>query len=192
MSRTRELAGERSAMRDTRIALIRGINVGHARRVAMSDLRAVVEELGYADVRTLLNSGNVIFTAPGVLPRKACARIELALAARLGIPARVTVITASELAAVVSRNPILELATDWSRLLVAFLAEPRDRSQLEPLSRMDWEPEALAIGTRVAYIWCPPGVLASPLIKAIGRALGDAVTTRNWATVTKLHTLTLK
>ena len=56
--------------------------------------------------------------------------------------------------------------------------------------RQYWVPEALAIGARVAYLWCPEGVLASRLWKAVGRVLGDAVTTRNWATVTKLHALT--
>jgi uncharacterized protein (DUF1697 family) len=51
-------------MSATHVALLRGINVGKAKRVAMADLRALLEELGYADVRTLLNSGNVVFTAP--------------------------------------------------------------------------------------------------------------------------------
>jgi len=57
------------------------------------------------------------------------------------------------------------------------------------LAGQDWAPEVLAVGARVAYLWCPAGVLASRLPEAIGRALGDAVTTRNWATVLKLHAL---
>lgn len=169
-------------------ALIRGINVGRAKRVAMADLRALVESLGYSEVRTLLNSGNVVFTAPGTAPGDAAARIEEGLATRIGVPARVIVLTAQEIAAAVAGNPLGEV-DDPSRLLVAVLANPADRSRLEPLTRQDWAPEVLALGARVAYLWCPEGLLASRLPEAVGRALGDAVTTRNWATLKKLHAL---
>ena len=171
------------------VALLRGINVGRAKRVAMADLRSLVSGLGYRDVATVLNSGNVLLTAPGVAPGDAAAAIEGALAARLGVRARVTVLRAEELAAAVADNPLQGLATDPSRLLVAFLQSPADRSRVEPLLAEDWSPEALALGRRVAYVWCPAGVLASRLHEAVGRALGDAVTTRNWATVTRLHAL---
>jgi uncharacterized protein (DUF1697 family) len=173
----------------TQVALLRGINVGRAKRVAMADLRAIVAELGYGNVRTLLNSGNVVYTAPGVAPAKAAARIERALVERLGISSRVTVLTASELAAVVAENPLHTVARDPSRLLVTVLTNPGDRARLEPLERQDWAPERLALGQRVAYLWCPEGLLAGRLPEAVGRVLGDAATTRNWATVTKLHAL---
>jgi uncharacterized protein (DUF1697 family) len=171
------------------IALLRGINVGKAKRVAMADLRALLEDLGYGDVRTLLNSGNVVFTAPGVKPGDAAARIEEALPQRTGVSSRITVLTAEELAAAVAENPLLEVVTDPTRLFIAVLASPADRRRLESLQKQDWDPEVLALGTRVAYIWCPDGLLASKLSEAVGKALGDAVTTRNWATLTKLHAL---
>ena len=175
---------------DTHVALIRGINVGHARRVSMADLRALVEDLGYGHVRTLLNSGNVLFAAPGTAPSDAAARIEQSLGARLGVSARVTALTTAELAAAVAVNPLLEVADDPSRLMVAVLANPADRMRLERFLAQDWAPEALALGARVvAYLWCPQGVIASRLWEAVGHVLGDAVTTRNWATVTKLHAL---
>lgn len=170
------------------VALLRGINVGRAKRVAMADLRALVEELGYRDVRTLLNSGNVVFTASHGTARSST-RIEEALAARLGVRARVIVLTAAELAAIVAGNSLHHAATDPARLLVGVLADPADRSRLEPLARQDWAPEILALGTRAAYVWCADGILAGRLFEAVGRALGDAVTTRNWATITKLHAL---
>lgn len=171
------------------VALLRGINVGRAKRVAMADLRALIEELGYSDVRTLLNSGNVVFTAPGVKPGDAAARIEEALPRRTGVSSRITVLTAEELAAAVRENPLLDVAGDPTRLLVSVLNSTADRRRLEPLQQQDWAPEVLALGTRVAYIWCPDGLLASKLPEAVGKALGDAVTTRNWATLTKLHAL---
>jgi len=168
------------------VALIRGINVGKAKRVAMADLRAAMEALGYTDVKTLLNSGNVVFTS-GVAPSKAAAGIEKVLAGELGVPARVTVITGAELAAAVDENPLLEVADNYSRLFVAVLTNPADLSKLKPLTKETWDPEALALGTRVAYLWCPAGPLESPLSVAVGRALGDGVTSRNWATILKIH-----
>lgn len=177
-------------MAEQQIALLRGINVGRAKRVAMADLRALIQDLGYGGVRTLLNSGNVVFTAPDAAPGEAAARIEEALAARLGVSARVTVLSAGELAVIVRENPLLEVAGDPSRLLVAVLTNPADRPRLEPLATQDWSPEALAIGTRAAYLWCPQGVMASRLPEAVGGVLGDGVTTRNWATMTKLYALT--
>src|SRR5262245_8773555 len=144
------------------VALLRGINVGRAKRVAMAELRALVEELGYGDVRTLLNSGNVVFTTPRAAPGDAGARIEKALAERLGVSSRVTVLSAAELAAAVAANPLLEVADNPSLLLVAFLADPADRSRLKRLVEKDWAPEALALGPRVAYLWCPAGQIESP------------------------------
>jgi uncharacterized protein (DUF1697 family) len=176
-------------MASRQVALLRGINVGRAKRVAMADLRALVEALGYTDVRTLLNSGNVVFTTPSTAAGDAPAHIEEALITRLGISARVTVFTAAELAKAVSDNPLLEVAHDPTRLLVAFLTNAADGRQLKPLLKDDWTPEVLALGKRVAYLWCPEGILASRLPEAVGRVLGDGVTTRNWATVTKLHAL---
>jgi uncharacterized protein (DUF1697 family) len=172
------------------VALIRGINVGRAKRVAMADLRALVEGLGYRDVRTLLNSGNVVFTAAGKSGGAAAAsRIEKAMAARLGFSARVTVLTAAELSIAVRENPLGKIAHDPSRLLVTVLSEPADRARLAPLARQDWAPDALALGKRVAYLWCTAGTLKSPLFIAVARELGDAITSRNWATMTKLHAL---
>lgn len=171
------------------VALIRGINVGKAKRVAMADLRALVEGLGYRDVRTLLNSGNVVFTASASDRRDPAARIEGAMTKALGVSARVTGVTAEELAALVAENPLGKIATDPTRLLVTVLMDPADRKRLLPLARQDWAPEAFGVGMRAAYVWCPKSMLESPLFTAVTRLLGDGATTRNWATITKLHAL---
>lgn len=171
------------------VALIRGINVGRAKRVAMADLRAMVEKLGYGDVRTLLNSGNVVFSAPSSDRRNPARRIEDAMPGQLGVSARVTVLSAEELAAVVAENPLGKVADDPSRLLVTVLTDPADRKGLLPLARKPWSPEALGVGTRAAYVWCPKSMLESPLFAAVTKLVGDGATTRNWATITKLHAL---
>jgi len=163
--------------------------VGRAKRVAMADLRALMEGLGYRDARTLLNSGNIVFTAGRGDPSRISARIQQAMTAKLGVSARVTVLTAADFSTVVRENPLSKVADDPARLLVAFLGEPAGRVRLKPLALQDWKPEVFALGTHAAYLWCPAGFLESRLPEAVGRVLGDATTTRNWATVTKLHAL---
>ncbi|HVE92960.1 MAG TPA: DUF1697 domain-containing protein [Actinomycetota bacterium] len=175
-------------MAETYVGLIRGINVGRAKRVAMADLRALVEELGYGDVKTFLNSGNVVFTSARPRPQtQVAAQIEKGLSSACGVSARVIVLSGAELDSVVQENPLTKRATDPSRLLVAVLADPADKRLLGPLTTQDWAPESLAVGDRAAYAWCPKGILESRLPDALGRALGDAVTTRNWSTIQKIH-----
>ncbi len=99
------------------------------------------------------------------------------------------VLSAPELADAIAGNPLLTIADDPSRLLVTVLNQPADRARLNPLTRQEWAPEALAVGRRVAYLWCAGGILASPLAIAVGRVLGDAATSRNWSTMIKLHAL---
>ncbi|MGO4380568.1 DUF1697 domain-containing protein [Pseudoduganella sp. RAF53_2] len=171
------------------IALLRGINVGRAKRIAMADLRKLLTGLGFADVRTLLNSGNVVFDCEARDARLSATRIEEALVMRLGVAARVTVLDAEQLDGVVEDNSLCEVADDHSRLLVAVLNNPADRAKLEPLAHQDWKPEAFALGRWAAYIWCADGILASRAAAAMGKAVGDAVTTRNWSTINKLHAL---
>ena len=172
------------------IALLRGINVGRAKRVAMADLRKVLSDMGFGDVRTLLNSGNVVFDCNAADAADSAARIEEALVLKLGVPAKVTVIEAAQLAEIVNENSLQEMASDHSRLLVAVLNRPdEDRGKLEPLARQSWQPEAFALGRHAAYIWCPDGVLTSRAAAAMGKALGDAVTSRNWSTISKLHAM---
>ena len=176
-------------MSNTHIALLRGINVGSAKRVAMADLRALVANLGYADPRTLLNSGNAVFQVPRSVRGNHAARIETAIAARLGIACRVTVLTTAQLGRIVNENPLLPVASNPSRLLAAILADPADRAKLLPLKDEAWGAEALGIGSRAAYLWCPEGILRSRLAERIGRLLGDGVTSRNWTTLTKLYAM---
>ena len=170
------------------VAFLRGINVGRAKRVAMADLRKLLGDLGFTQVRTVLNSGNVVFGAGTVAPAEAAARIEEALVLKLGVAARVTVLSASQFDELIAQNTLAPPA-DASRLLALVLNNPADVQRLAPLLQQPWQPEALALGQWAAYAWCPDGVLASRLVAALGVLLGDGVTSRNWATMQKLHVL---
>jgi uncharacterized protein (DUF1697 family) len=168
------------------VALIRGINVGKAKRISMAALCKLFSELGCTNVRTVLNSGNVLFESPRVRPAALGRAIQAAIAARCGFEAAVALIAAEELARVVAENPLVAVATDPARHLVGFVAEPQVLDSLKPLLLQSWAPDALAIGRRAAYLWCETGLLDSPLAKHFARRCGASVTTRNWSTVQKL------
>ncbi len=173
------------------IALLRGINVGRAKRIAMADLRQLIGDLGFGHVRTLLNSGNVVFGGALVDPFDAAAMIEEALVLKLGVASRVTVLPLAQLSAIVEDNPLVDLASDPARLLVFVAGAEASRQLVAPLVREDWAPEALALGRHAVYAWCPAGVLASRVVAALNKLLGDRTTARNWSTISKLHALAL-
>lgn len=102
--------------------LPRGINVGKAKRVAMADLRELLAANGYADVRTHLNSGNAVLTGAGAEPATHAARIESALAERLGLDSRCVVLTAEHLRVIVDGHPFPDVATNGSRMMAHVLA----------------------------------------------------------------------
>jgi uncharacterized protein (DUF1697 family) len=173
------------------IALLRGINVGRAKRVAMADLRKLIADLGFDNVRSLLNSGNVVFGGALVDPAEAAAMIEEALVLKLGVASRVTVLPQAELAAIVEDNTLVSLASDPARLVVFIAGADASRQLVAPLVQEGWAPEALALGRHAAYAWCPAGVLASRVAASLNKLLGDQTTARNWSTISKLHTLAL-
>jgi uncharacterized protein (DUF1697 family) len=170
------------------VALLRGINVGRAKRIAMADLRALAGRLGFEDRRTLLNSGNLVFRGSGS-PGQIAARLHQAIAVELGVESRVIVLPGREFAEVVEQQRLPRAAANASRMLVVFVAETGDLVKLKPVQKQRWQPEALAVGKRAAYVWCPAGIAKSALVEAVGRALGPAVTMRNWATVQKLRAM---
>jgi len=172
------------------MALLRGVNnIGATKRVAMADLRILFERLGFSEVRTLLNSGNVVFTAKEGRSGEVVPRIQRALRAQLGLPVRLIVLSSAEVATVVRDNPLAGVATNPSHLLVLVPGERADLRTLQPLLKQRWAPEKLALGRRVAYLWCAKGVPRSPVWRAADRALARSGTVRNIATFTKVLAL---
>lgn len=168
------------------LALLRGINVGPHKRVAMADLRALMAGLGYGDVRTLLQSGNMVFAAADP-PEQVTRDLEQGIAAELGVETKVLVRTGTELAKVVERDPLGELASDPKRYQVSFLsAEPQPEVARE-LAALDFAPELFVFSGREIYAWHPDGIHNSKLAKQLSdRRLGVTATARNWNTVMKL------
>jgi uncharacterized protein (DUF1697 family) len=175
------------------VALLRGINVGRNKRIAMSDLRDVAEGLGWRQVTTLLATGNLIFTPRPAEARadvaKLAAKLEQALADRHRLVSRVVVLSIDDVETVLKEQPFGSRADNPSRLLVAAYLDGTVRKKLEALSSQDWAPGALALGRHAAYLWCPDGILESALLAAVTRATGDGLTARNWSTWQKIHRL---
>jgi len=160
--------------------LLRGINVGRGNRLAMADLRAVLAAIGCTDVSTYLQSGNAVVTAD---PDGLAARVEAALP----FPVRVVVFTAAELAAVVDGCPWREkAAASPKQVHVGYLDRLPAADRLASLGTRHGDDE-IAVGPRVLYLSYAGRSIDSPLSKALAKAQLDVVvTTRNWATATRL------
>ena len=170
----------------TVVALLRGINVGRAKRVSMADLREVVTSLGHTDVRTVLQSGNVVFTAERPVDAGAAAALEQALLQATGVQATAILVPGEDLAAIAAANPLQDITTDASRGFVTFLSRPLDPA-LVPVPDADvLAPEVLVVAENAIYQWCPDGALATKVTPAWWRQLDRVVTTRNWRTVQRL------
>jgi uncharacterized protein (DUF1697 family) len=171
-------------------ALLRGINVGGNKMLAMADLRALLAGLGYADVTTYLQSGNAVFSCPDQPPPALAAAIEERVARELSMRLRVMIRTGSELADVVSRSPLPDGPENPARFFVAFLSAVPDPAAVRDMEHQAFGADRIWISGAEAYLWCPNGSADSPLTKGIiDKRLGVTTTSRNWNTVTKLVSL---
>ena len=164
------------------IALLRGINVGGNKMVAMADLRALAEKLGFEEPRTLLQSGNLVF-------RSAKRDVQALLAAKLDC--EVIVRTAEEWKRIVANNPFeREAKEDPGHLLVMCLRDAPPAGAVEDLRSAIRGRERVEVRGRDAYFVYPDGVGRSKLTNAlIEKKLATRGTARNWNTVTKLLAL---
>jgi uncharacterized protein (DUF1697 family) len=166
------------------VALLRGINLGSKRRVPMADLRELLEELGYEDVRTVLQSGNVVFTGPKAKARQ---KLEDGLQNRYGFKVDVVLRTMKELHEIVDAEPFGDEADNLSRYFVVFLPSSPSAKALDVLKAQDFAPDKFETGVHELYAWCPRGMQDSGLMRALGKpGLAETATVRNMATVKKL------
>ncbi len=171
------------------VGLLRAVNVGK-RQVPMARLRALVEELGFTAVATLMASGNVVFSTD----RSDVAALEEELAAAIeaefGFPVPVLVRSADDLDRVIADNPFPEaLEVEPKFLHVAFASEAVPVDAYRDIDRSVFEPDDLAVGTHEVYIWYADGAGRSKLAVDVPATKGIAFTARNWNTVLKLRDL---
>ena len=171
------------------VALFRGINVGKAKRIAMADLRKLLEKQGYTGVKTLLNSGNAVFTTRTTPPDKLAGRIRTEVAKKLGVDAMVIVKSAADIAAILKDDELGRNAADHSRLLVAMTRDAKSLAALAAFADRKWGDEKVHLGKHAAYVYCTNGILESQALEVLLKALAGEGTTRNWATMTKIQAL---
>jgi uncharacterized protein (DUF1697 family) len=171
------------------VALLRGVNVGGAKRVPMAEFRALLCGLGYTEVSTLLNSGNAVFGAARGTPAAHAREIAAAISTRLKLEVPVVVRSARELSAVVADNPISAPQEHYPRLLVTFIQDTRLLRAWSAIGPRVVAPERFALGKSAAYLLCANGILESKAWALLLKQAGGSTTTRNWATVLKLAAL---
>lgn len=171
------------------VALLRGVNVGRAKRVPMAELRSLLTGLGYTNVKTILNSGNAVFDSTGRSTTAHAARIHAAIVDKLGVDVPVIVKSAKGIAAIKSGNKLASGVSDPSRLLVAFTGDAKVLEGLAVLSSLVEPPDQILFGEHAMYLWCANGILESRAASAMLGKFGRGATTRNWATFMKISAL---
>jgi uncharacterized protein (DUF1697 family) len=164
------------------VALLRGINVGTAKAVSMADLTEVFERLGATGVKTVLRSGNVVFSG-SLTP----AAIEAAVFEATGVQSSVLVIDAATFRRIADADPLTEVATDGSKSFITFLSEPP--GPLELPRAEDLAPERIAVGKDAIYQWFPEGSLKTKLPTSFWKQFVGHLTARNRNTVQRVLAL---
>ena len=170
------------------VALLRGINVGGARKIAMPALLALLKDLGLDNAKSLLQSGNLVFQSDGKSATELEKLLETEALKRLALNTDFIVRTGAEWARIIERNPFPEEAkTDPSHLVVVFLKAAPSKSAGDALRKAITGPELIRFDGRQAYVTYPDGIGRSRLTNTLIEAkLGMRGTARNWNTVAKI------
>lgn len=170
------------------VSLLRGINVGPHKRIKMDKLRHCFKSLGFDNVTTYINSGNVVFKTAKISTAALSKTIEEKLFSEFGFPVPVVSRTAREIAETAVNNPLLkQRGIDLERLHVMFLSGPLNSAAQKNLAQSTALPERSHCSGQEIYLYLPNGVAHSELMKALlDRLLSVTTTTRNWKTVNQL------
>jgi uncharacterized protein (DUF1697 family) len=173
------------------VALLRGINVGGRKMIRMDDLRSLFIALGCDDVRTYLQSGNLIFSSEVDKESRFAREIENRIARDLDMTVKVLLRSSDDLDRIVAGNPFLRRKKiDRSKLHATFLAQDPKPARVATMETPAGIPDELSLGEREIFLHCPNGYGRTRLNNAfVEKALGVAATTRSWKSVTKLRDL---
>lgn len=168
------------------VALFRGINVGGKNVLPMARLRGELEALGLVDVRTYIQSGNVVFESSAESSKELATSIADRIESQHGFRPEVLILSREELAAAVAANPFPEAAADPKTLHFFFLAESATQPDVAALDDARVSSERYQLTDRVFYLHAPDGIGRSKLAAKAEKLLGVAATARNYRTVDKL------
>ena len=172
---------------DVNVALLRGINVGGKNKLPMKDLSAMFSDAGCTDVRTYIQSGNVLFRAEPTPDKDVPSLVSASILSRFGYRIPVITRTAQELQVIVQDNPFLGHGDESDKLHVAFLSETPDPAKVIALDANRSTPDEFAVLGREIYLYCPKGLARTRLTNSyFDSTLSTASTMRNWKTVLRL------
>ena len=177
------------------IGMLRGVNVGAHRRIKMEDLRMMGSRLGFQNVQTYVQSGNIVFqTATSERPTPLSKRITGAILHDFGFQVPVIIRTSEEMGRVITGNPFLkEKDIELSKLHVTFLSERPRAGSLKKLETISMGPDRFYPGSNEIYLYCPGGYGVTKLSNAaIEKTLSVEATTRNWKTTNTLFEMASK
>lgn len=180
-------------MTTTYAALLRGINVGGAKKVPMAELRTLMTGLGLDDVRTYLQSGQAVFTAGRGDAQSWADAITKAVADHFGFAVDVIVRDHAYLAATVAACPFPAAELEGKQLHVTYFSAPVGAERFEDIDRAAFLPEEFRLGDRCLYLYAPDGLGRSKLAEQLAkprRTKGVIATSRNWNTAVKLMEMT--
>jgi uncharacterized protein (DUF1697 family) len=171
------------------ISMLRGINVGGHKRIKMDQLRESFEALGFEQVKTYIQSGNVVFRAGKTSPSALSKKIEEKILSDFGFSASVVSRTSEEMGKTIENNPFLkERGIAVEKLHVTFMSEAPAAAALKKLTELVVAPDRLCYFGKELFFYLPNGVSQSVLMKKpVDGVLGVVITTRNWKTVNSLH-----
>ena len=170
------------------ISLLRGINVGGNKRIKMEQLRRTFEAMGFEQVKTYIQSGNVVFKTAKISTSALSKKIEETILKDFGFSASVVSRTAEEMAATIASNPFLKKrGVDPEKLHVTFLSDDPGSVAINKLTELTLAPDQFRCHGKEIYFHLPNGTADSVLMKKpLDRILGVVITTRNWRTVNQL------
>jgi uncharacterized protein (DUF1697 family) len=171
---------------NTWIALFRGINVGGTNKLPMKDLVASLSKLGYENVQSYIQSGNVVFRSAEKSAQKLASQIAATVKKTNGFEPKIFVLSAKSLATAIAANPYKKAERNHKSLHLYFLAEPAKHAKLAELDKLKSGDEAFSLKESVFYLHAPDGIGKSKLAERVERLLGVATTARNWRTVCTL------
>jgi uncharacterized protein (DUF1697 family) len=171
------------------VAMIRGINVGGNKLIKMDQLRKSLEAKGFEQVKTYIQSGNVVFKAAKLSSTAVARKIEAVIVKDFGFSASVISRTRDEMSTVIANNPFLKMpGIDPAKLHVAFLSDTPAPASLKKLAELTRLPDQASCVGKEVYLYLPNGVSQSSLWKTpLDRVLSVVTTMRNWKTVNTLH-----
>jgi uncharacterized protein (DUF1697 family) len=168
------------------IALIRGINVGGSNKLPMNDLKQLFEQHSCAEVRTYIQSGNVVFRSTDATAGRVAKQVTAAVAKARGFAPRLLVLSRTELERAAAGNPFPEADDHPQSVHLFFLAQPATAADLHAMNALKGATERFVLKGRVLYLHTPDGFGSSKLAARAERLLGVDATARNWRTVTML------